>query len=103
MCKPAATSTIADEFIDEGLQNIGVRFTDGTAREKTAINYTREKDRKAEEAYAFQKRKHRVLMVAGLILTTAAMIAFIEYGQISFYLAMCFNAALAGVFGYNIK
>lgn len=59
--------------------------------------------RKAEEAYAFQKRKHRVLMVAGLILTTAAMIAFIEYGQISCVLAMCFNAALAAVFGYNIK
>lgn len=59
--------------------------------------------RKAEEAYAFEKRKRRVLMAAGLILTTAAMIAFIEYGQISFYLAMCFNAALSGVFGYHVK
>lgn len=59
--------------------------------------------RRAEEDYAFQKRKRRVMMICGLVLTTGAMIAFIEYGQISCVLGMCFNGALAAVFGYHTK
>lgn len=58
--------------------------------------------RKAEDDYAFQKRKRQVLLIGGLILTTAAMIGFIEFDQISCNLAMCFNAALAAVFGHHI-
>lgn len=107
MCKPT-TNPVVDEFIDDGLQGLGVRFTDETARcsraprnpGSEAVGASCEK---AEGDAVFQKRKRRVMMVSGLVLTTAAMIAFIECGQISYALAMCFNAVLAGAFGYNTK
>ena len=57
----------------------------------------------AEEDFAFRQRKRRVMMVFGLILATAARITFIQFGKISYDLAMCFNAAIAAAFGWGMK
>lgn len=59
--------------------------------------------RKDEEEFAFQHRKRRILMAVGLILTTAAMVAFIRMDLIDSSLAMAFNAGLAAAFGCQMK
>ena len=58
---------------------------------------------KIENAIAFQKRKRKVLLVLGGILSTAAMIAFMDLALISDILAMVFSSALAAVFGYAFR
>lgn len=59
---------------------------------------------KAEaEDHAFRQRKRRLVMVSGLILTAAAMIAFIQFGKISYDLALCFETVIAAAFGWGMK
>ena len=59
--------------------------------------------REMEDDFAYRQRKRRVLMVVCLIASTAAMIAFIQFGKISHDLAMCFNAVIAAALGRGMK
>lgn len=59
--------------------------------------------RKDEEAFAFQRRKRRILAVTGLILTTAGMIALVTFDQMTYITGMAFNALFAALFGAWMK
>ena len=58
---------------------------------------------KEENAIAFQKRKRQVLLVLGGVLSTGAMVAFMDLALISDILAVVFSSGLAAVFGYAIR
>ena len=58
---------------------------------------------KEENAIAFRERKRKVLLVLGAILSTAAMIAFMDLALISDILAVVFSSGLAAVFGYGFR
>lgn len=58
---------------------------------------------KAEQAAAFERRKRRVMLVIGLVMSTAAMITFMDLDLISDILAVVFSSGIAAVFGYAIR
>ena len=52
---------------------------------------------------AIARRKRIAWLVFGLIISTAAMVAFVHYDQMTYMLGMAFNAPIAAVLGYNMK
>ena len=57
---------------------------------------------KEENAAAWEKRKHRVVMIACLILSAGMMVAMIHCQLIDQFIGELFLVALAGGFGYQV-